>query len=79
MVYKRFGLKIETEERGVRVWRGIIPFRKKSFYPYSNIAGVEVTGATKRLSLRTNDGKNYNLSIGMTKVGRLQKDIEGRI
>ncbi len=64
--FKRTFLKLVVHDNRIEVVEGMLPFRKKQTIPFRNIADVEVAKFTKRLVIKTNDGKEHQFAFGGT-------------
>lgn len=64
--FKRMFLRLTVHDNRIEVVEGMIPFRKKQTIPFRNIADVEVSKFTKKLVIKTNDGKEHAYAFGGT-------------
>lgn len=62
--FKRLFLSLTVHDNRVEIVEGMFPFRKKWSIPFRSIASVEVSRFTRRLIVKTNDGKEHQFAIG---------------
>lgn len=63
-------LRIDVHDNRVEIRDGLWPLQKRRVIPYRNIATVGIGQWTKRLEIKTNDGKTLRyafLSAGKTR------------
>lgn len=73
-------LRIDVLDNRIEIRDGLWPTQKRRTIPYRNIASVGIGQWTKRLEIRTNDGKTLRYAFfSSSKTRRCQEAIAARL
>lgn len=73
-------LRIDVHENRVEILDGLWPLRKHRVIPFRNIATIGMGQWTRRLEIKTNDGKTLRYAFfGAGKTRRCHDEIVARL